>query len=271
VTDHARRGIATPASCLRVGAAMLVCLLLGACVHPRVEPASLGAGAAPHGALPGEFTLLSWNTHKQRHSRFEAELLRFEIGVDVILLQEATQVRPVWELLPDQRTWTLVVAFEYGRGEIATGVATGSFAAPIREQALLSPVAEPLLKTPKSSLVSWIEIDGADQPVLLVNLHGINFRRAPALDAQLGALDELLEAHEGPAVVAGDFNTWSGRRRAALDNFAARHQLVSAFDGRPRPRLHDDVFVRGLVIVDAVVLRSRSSDHDALRVELRVP
>jgi endonuclease/exonuclease/phosphatase (EEP) superfamily protein YafD len=240
-------------------------------VHPRVEPASLGAGRAPTSALPAEFALLSWNTHKQRHPRFEAELLRFEVGVDVVLLQEATQIRPVWSLLPSERAWTLVVAFEYGRSEIATGVATGSFARPLDEQVLLSPVREPLLKTPKSSLASWIEIDGEDHPLLLVNLHGINFRRAAALDAQLRTLDELLEAHPGPTVVAGDFNTWSVRRREVLAAFAQRHALVSTFEGRPRPRLHDDVYVRGLEIVDAEVLRSHSSDHDALRVELRVP
>ncbi|MFO7563230.1 MAG: endonuclease/exonuclease/phosphatase family protein [Enhygromyxa sp.] len=220
-------------------------------------------------ALPAEFVLLSWNTHKQRHPRFEAELRRFEVGVDVLLLQEATQVRPVWSLVAEDRAWTLVVAFEYGRGEIATGVATGTLASPVREQALLSPAREPLLGTAKSSLASWIELDGEPQPLLLVNLHGINFRLAGALDAQLRELDELLEAHLGPAVVAGDFNTWSGSRRKILADFADRHKLVSAFDGRPRGRLHDDVYVRGLEVVDAEVLRSRSSDHDALRVELR--
>lgn len=244
-------------------------MLAVACVHTRNEPTSLGAGLAAAPALPAQFTLLSWNTHKQRDPRFEAELAYFTADVELVLLQEAIEVEPVWSLLPEMRGWTLVVAFEYGRGEIATGVATGSAATTVREQALLSPHREPLVRTPKSALVSWIEIEGADQPLVLVNLHGINFRRAARLAAQLQMLDPLLDGHPGPAIVAGDFNTWSRARREVVEAFAQRHRLSSPFDEWAKLRF-DNVYVRGLTVVSAKVLPSRSSDHDALRVELEL-
>lgn len=246
---------------------MITSVLVTSCVHASLEPASLGAGQASATVLPAEFTLLSWNTHKQRHRRFEAELRRFAAGVELVLLQEATEADPVWSLLPNAHAWTLVVAFEYGRASLANGVATGSTVTPTREQALLSPTREPLTCTPKSALVSWVELADDGGSLLLVNLHGINFRRAAALDAQLRVLDELLAAHSGPAVVAGDFNTWSRARREVVAAFASRHELVSPFAGGPDLRF-DNVYVRGLTIVAAEVLTSRSSDHDALRVEL---
>jgi endonuclease/exonuclease/phosphatase (EEP) superfamily protein YafD len=245
-------------------------VLASGCVHPSLGPETLAAGQAAASQLPAEFELLSWNVHKQRSRRFEAELLRFGADVELLLLQEAIEAEPVWSLLPAEHGWTLVVAFEYGRADVATGVATGSVAVPLREQALLSPVREPVLRTPKSALLSWVEIEGAGESLLVINLHGINFRRAPALEAQLRAFDEPLDAHAGPVIVAGDFNTWSARRREVVETFAARHRLASPFRGEPEPRL-DNVYVRGLDVREAEVLKSRSSDHDALRVTLELP
>jgi endonuclease/exonuclease/phosphatase (EEP) superfamily protein YafD len=129
-------------------------------------------------------------------------------------------------------------------------------------------VREPFTGTRKSALVTWVELEGDDEPLLLVDLHGTNIRRAAALDAQLRTLDELLAAHAGPMIVAGDFNMWSRARREVVASFVARHGLVTAFPGK---RAHfDNVYVRDLEVIDAEVLKSRGSDHDALRVELAV-
>lgn len=248
---------------------MIGCAL--ACVYPRLTPTTLGSGQADVAELPAEFALLSWNIHKQRGRGFAAELSRFGEGVELLVLQEAREREPVWALLSNARAWTLVITFEYGRDEIATGVATGSSATPTRERAVFSPIREPVIRTPKSALLSWIEIAGSDSPLLLVNLHAINFRFAAALDAQLRALDEVIAAHTGPLVVAGDFNTWSRARRVVVEQFVARHDLASGFLGGAEVTHFDHVYVRGLVVHQAVVLPSRSSDHDALRLELALP
>jgi endonuclease/exonuclease/phosphatase (EEP) superfamily protein YafD len=249
---------------------------LGACVYPSDRPSNnpglRATGQAELDALPAEFTLLSWNTHKRANPRFDAELERFAAGVELLALQEASEAAPTWSVLPATRSWTLVVAFELGRARTASGVATGSKAATQDQRALLSPTREPVTATPKSTLLTWIPIDGADQPVLLVNLHAINFRPAAALDAQLRALDPTLDGHQGPLIVAGDFNTWSRKRSQVVEDFAARHQLSSAFIDAEQaaPRL-DHVYVRGLIVTHVRVEPSRSSDHDAVRVELQLP
>lgn len=240
------------------------------CVTPSLEPSILHAGQARTAELPSEFELLSWNVHKQRDRRFNAELLQFSTGVELLLLQEATEAAPVWTLQLEQRIWTLVVAFVVGREPLASGVATASTADPVRHKPLLSASREPVFCTPKSALLTWIELEGTSSSLLLVNLHGINFRPAKALAAQLRQFDAAIAAHDGPLVVAGDFNTWSRRRRAVVDAFAKRHRLVSPFREIIGRRL-DNVYVRGLLIRSVEVLDSRSSDHDALRVELSLP
>jgi endonuclease/exonuclease/phosphatase (EEP) superfamily protein YafD len=249
--------------------AAVIALGLG-CVHPSLEPTILTADQARTAELPAEFELLSWNVYKQRRPRFEDELLRFSAGVELLLLQEATEEAPLWPPQAGQRAWTLVVAFELGRERKASGVATGTTATPVRERALLSPVREPLTRTPKSALLTWIELEHHDAALLLVNLHGINFRRAAALEAQLREIGEAIAGHLGPLLVAGDFNTWSPRRRAVVSEFAERHGLESPFAALPGRRL-TDIYLRGLQVRAVEILPSRSSDHDALRVDLALP
>ena len=68
-------------------------------------------------------------------------------------------------------------------------------------------------------------------------------------------------------LVGGDFNTWSRQRRAVVEAFAERLRLSAVFEGDDAPRL-DAVFVRGLELEEARVVKTRHSDHDALVVRL---
>lgn len=237
------------------------------CVHINAAPETLGAGQAELDRLPANFELLSWNAHKQRHRDFERVLLRHAEGVELVLLQEAVGAEPPWARLDGSRRWTMVVPFEYGRARVETGVATGSRAALLGEQPELSPGTEPLVGTRKSALLSWIELTDAEAPLLLINLHGVNFRPACFLAAQLGEFDAVILAHPGPVIVAGDLNTWSSARREVVRAFAERHGLRSAFDDGDAPRL-DAIYLRGLEVREAEVIDTRSSDHPVMRVEL---
>lgn len=253
----------------RLVAAALATATATACVHRVDGPELAHAGDAPEAALGPRFTLLSWNTHKQRERGFEAELRRLAAGVELIALQEVVDPPGPWLALDGGRDWSLVVAFELGRDRVATGVATASTVEPVAEQGLHTPGTEPLTRTPKSMLVSEFALAGGGQRLVLVNLHGINFRPARALAAQLGELDARLDDHHGPLLVVGDFNTWSRARREVVAAFVARHRLASAFAPGQGPRL-DAVYLRGLELIEAEIVDARSSDHDALRVSLEV-
>ncbi len=241
----------------------LVLALVAGCVHVPEAPVTLSGGSAPRSELPETFELLCWNIYKERRRGVVPELERFAARADLVLLQEA--VRP--DTLPT-RSWTMVQAFRFVRGGAPAGVATGSVAPPMQQLPLHSPEREPFARTPKSALVTKVPIEG-DAVLLVVNVHGVNFRRADALHDQLAALEPIVAEHVGPVVVAGDFNTWSPRRVAVVDAFAARLGLAPVFTDRGGPRL-DGVFQRGLSVRHADVLTTRSSDHAALRVRFAV-
>ena len=99
---------------------------------------------------------------------------------------------------------------------------------------------------------------------------------------QIATLCDLVRAQvpdDGPLIVAGDFNDWSGRAHGPLSSIGLREVFVESegsaarsFPARwPLLRL-DRVYVRGLSAANATVLAKRPwshlSDHAALTVEL---
>jgi endonuclease/exonuclease/phosphatase (EEP) superfamily protein YafD len=135
---------------------------------------------------------------------------------------------------------------------------------------------EPLLGIPKSGLVAWFALSGTPERLAVVNVHAVNF--ALTLDtyqAQFSALAATLSAHRGPIVFAGDFNTWSDARmaavRAAVDGLALV-EVPLADDRRSRFLGHpvDHVLVRGLDVVEAAAVVVTSSDHNPVQVTLRL-
>ncbi len=216
-------------------------------------------------ALGERFTVVVWNVHKEREAVMD-ELPGLVDAPGLVLLQEGMGPR-VGPPLSEEGRATQVVSFHFVRGGAATGVVTWSRAVVSAAEGVRTEAREPV-GTPKSSLVSEHPIEGGGS-VLVVNVHGINVRRAELLDRQLGALEARVEGHRGPVIVAGDFNTWSRRRRAVVEGFVRRLGLERVFVGEDAPKL-DAVFVRGLVVEGAEVVDTRASDHDALVVRVRV-
>ncbi len=227
------------------------------CVRVPARPTTLVGGHGQVPALPDRFEVLCWNIHKNADAA--QALDRIGSDPDLVLLQESVATA---EAPPGHAT--LVVAFRRARDDRPAGVMTVSQATPSSSTALLSDTLEPLVRTPKSALVSMVPLARGGE-LLVANVHGVNFRRADALRGQLDELDPLLRAHTQPAIVAGDFNTWSPARRAALSAFAQRHGLRSVFEGDGAPRL-DAILYRGLDPEGARVIPSKDSDHNALRV-----
>ncbi len=241
-----------------VAAATLVLLACG-CVRVSERPTTLVVGTAQASALPDGFEVVCWNIHKNADAA--AALDGLAPDADLVLLQESTPEAPAGHA-------TMVVAFRRSRDDRPAGVMTVSRAVPKSSTALLSDTHEPVFRTPKSALVSMIPLAGGGA-LLVANVHGVNFRNADALAGQLQELDPLLREHAGPLLVAGDFNTWSRARRDVLSRFALRHGLTSVFRGADAPRL-DAILYRGLRPENSVVIPSRDSDHDALRVRFVV-
>jgi endonuclease/exonuclease/phosphatase (EEP) superfamily protein YafD len=172
--------------------------------------------------------------------------------------------------------WTFAKSFAYTMKRIPTGVLTASASAPEYTKALRSPIREPVINTPKMSLMSTYPLNGTGKSLMVVNIHGINFAGWRALKNQLRELEALMAEHEGPVIFAGDFNTWRVKRLKVLQEMASRLDLRQAtFDPDYRTRVFghplDHIFFRELSLEKAEVFENiASSDHKPILARFTV-
>jgi endonuclease/exonuclease/phosphatase (EEP) superfamily protein YafD len=220
----------------------------------------------------GSIRIVNWNIRKGSEARWAADLQALEPEPDILLLQEAS---------PDLEAITrlsalhhLAFAEGYSNSKRRTGVMTLSRAKPLGECTLTS--REPWLGTPKAMLVTNYAISGTDTSLLVINIHGVNFSiNARELAAQINSAELIINAHSGPVLFSGDFNTWRSGRIQLLDDAAARLGLTSlVYTSDHRKRVMgfplDHVYTRGLVTIAAASPKLTSSDHNPMVAELRL-
>lgn len=223
--------------------------------------------------LPSDrpLTLVSWNIHKAADEGWDRDLARFAAGADIVLLQEAVLSVALRDtLLRERLIWMQADAWR-GRTDV-TGVLTAARAP--STAACVSRALEPLLGVPKSALVTYYRLAGRRHTLAVANVHSVNFSLAlGGYRDQLEAVAAVLASHQGPIVLAGDFNTWSPARVDVLDGVAAKLGLARA-DPRDDVRTRfvgmpfDYVYARGFEPVAVRVEPVTSSDHAPLIVTL---
>jgi endonuclease/exonuclease/phosphatase (EEP) superfamily protein YafD len=222
---------------------------------------------------PHAVRIASWNLHKQSDSGWETELAHLVAGSDVLLLQEAGLGRELRDTIErGGLSWVLASAFEYSGAEY--GVLTATRVHP--SSACTLRAYEPLLGIPKAALITRFRLEGRDTTLAVANLHAINF--APGTGeyrGQLDAIADVLAAHRGPVVFAGDFNVWNDARDKAVREVMSRLSLVPvAFAGDERRRfmgrVFDWIYARDAEVVAASSWAVTSSDHNPLIVTLRI-
>lgn len=234
-------------------------------------------------------TLVVWNAQKGGSERFEPDLARLVITEepDLVLLQEARA-----DLLTTKRigghfasSWS----YPWPNGTVI-GLLTLSNAPPSRIQPIPSRHKEFFVTAPKLSLATEYPLaDG--QTLLAINVHLLAFERwtTTGIGAQMEDLAALMQAHEGPIILAGDFNTWSQERLDLVEGvvrdlgltevtgFSSERStgdkewgLLNWLFGIDEELPLDRVYLRGLTYHSAKVLPYESSDHRALRVILEL-
>jgi endonuclease/exonuclease/phosphatase (EEP) superfamily protein YafD len=189
------------------------------------------------------------------------------------MIQEAHLGEDLKSVLDKQHQyWTLNTAFHYQ--DKATGVMTAS-----RVKAVHScgqSTVEPFIRFPKTSLVSYYPVNGMNENLLVANIHGINFTLGVGVyKEQMEKLYDAMKRHNGPIVLAGDFNTWSDARMQIVDDLARRLSLESLdYTSHNRTLVFgnaiDHVFYRGLEPLEHDTWYVTSSDHNPTRVSFRV-
>lgn len=217
--------------------------------------------------------VLSWNIEKTSNDGWMEDLLELGSGAHLTFIQEAAIGAGLGEVHP---TGPLYQSFAqgYSNRSQSTGVMTLSSHAPTMQCNFTR--TEPWLGTPKAATVTEHALEGRDVRLLAINLHAINFTfGVEDLREQLRPLTTLLANHQGPAILAGDFNTWSASRQQLIDTLLSSHGLnpvsfqpdlrTTAFG-----RALDHIYLRGLEAEYAEVIPVTSSDHNALRARLQL-
>ncbi len=243
--------------------------------QPKPQDILTEHGRATQEALPPRFTVSVWNWQKCKQKTWEEEFQQISLAADLFLAQEVHRTKAVQTVMDAAPYhWTGAVSFFSLKGKNPIGVATGCTARPLEFSFAAAP-CEPVLRVPKMTLGTLFPVQNASRPLLVINIHAINFTGLKPFAQNLCRASELLRDFNGPVLLGGDFNAWSLPRRHLLQHMAKSAGLTevvfdpdcrSRFLGRPV----DYLFVRGLRVLDAGVRVTRGSDHNPLLARLEV-
>ncbi|SHI19004.1 endonuclease/exonuclease/phosphatase family protein [Ferrimonas marina] len=229
-------------------------------------------------ALADEIVLLNWNIFKQVNNpewQQEFRSLHAQFQPDLITLQEAN-LGPAHLAVAERHGYVFgpnLVLDEKQR----SGVLTAANVNPSRYQTFLSDAREPLLSTAKVFVLTEYPIEQREETLMVVNIHAINFVSATTYNTQLFQLEQAVREHQGPLILSGDFNSWSGARQRQLTAMATSlglqpvdfgDKLSATFMGQPldhvlySPHLEADLAWIGHEF--------ESSDHYPMVVRFRI-
>lgn len=231
-------------------------------------------GRAREDAFDNEINLLVWNIQKARRRNWFSDFNDLCHGQNLVILQEAVANSAHDDYFENSNTfeWMMARSFRNRHTGIETGVKTGATARSMNPSSIFSPHREPLLKTSKLVLSTRYRLSNADQLLLVLNVHAVNFVSLKKYLSQLDQLREEIAEHAGPIILAGDFNTWRPKRYQQFEHIAVQAGLEEAVMERSRRLQHlnqhlDHVYYRDLKLVEIRSLdQITSSDHFPISV-----
>jgi len=219
------------------------------------------------------FSLLSWNIQKGTKEGWEEDFRGLSYNKDLLLIQEVYLTDAMRRLLQERHHhWDLALAFEYRDNK--TGVLTASKVEPSFLCAFRN--KEPLIRIPKTILITRYPLSDGNQMVMVANVHLINYTLPVShFRAQLKQLEKILSKHKGPLIVSGDFNTWNDERMAVVDTLSSSLDLKAVtFSKNYRATVFghnvDHIYYRGLEPFKAIIVKITTSDHNPLIVKFRL-
>ena len=224
--------------------------------------------------LASTFRVTSWNDFKLQRPNWKQELSHWVNKTDLFLFQEAVDRRAFLDVIQQANLkWNQVEAFRF-EGETA-GVMNAGSVSSIYNCSIKT--AEPALRIPKSILASLYPIADSRFPLLVINVHGVNFEIGMgAYRRQMSQAFALAKSYPGPVILAGDFNSWGEKRAYYIDSLAQAsglQQVIPTPDVRVKVLSEplDHLFYRGLVLHQSDSRKTSASDHNPLWAEFSIP
>lgn len=224
--------------------------------------------------LPTRFQLFLWNIKKaEAKSKWVRDFEALAADSDMILLQEAVLDRYVPDTAKKQKgvCWIFATSF-FGKNNVPTGVMNGSSILPQKTVFLRSPGREPITQTPKMTLISEFPLANSRESLIVVNTHGLNFVTDRKHREQIEHVADHIRHHQGPMIVAGDFNTWNKDRQRQLDAILTRLNLKKLpIPNDTRSMKLDHIYLRDLSVLSTTLFSEiESSDHKPIKAEFRL-
>lgn len=243
----------------------------------------------PSRTLPAIITIVNWNAEKGEHPQFisDLRLLLKREKPDLVFLQEARADF----YKPQQMGGYLAESWSYPwPGGPTFGVLTLSRVPPIRVKPVPTKYREFDVTAPKVSLITEYPLANGET-LLALNVHLLNFEfwSLEKIRHQLEDLKAIMARHQGPIVMAGDFNTWNRARLDLVKEITKEVKLKEVTDF-PKGRTTGDTgwefwnealgvegdlpldrfFFSGVNPITARVLKYDTSDHKPILVRLKL-
>jgi endonuclease/exonuclease/phosphatase (EEP) superfamily protein YafD len=238
---------------------------------------------------PATITVVNWNAQKGNDPQFinDLKLLLEREKPDIVFLQEARA-----DLFkPEQMGGYFAESWSYPwPGGKSVGVLTLSRMPPTRVEPVPTKYREFDVTAPKVSLVTEYPLPNGEN-LLALNVHLLNFEvwSLNKVKHQLEDLKTIMSNHDGPIIMAGDFNTWNQKRLELVKEITRDVKLTEVTDfpdgrttgdtrskfwnevlGVERGLPLDRVFFSGFHPTAARVLKYDTSDHRPILVKLKL-
>jgi len=222
--------------------------------------------------------ILVWNIYKAKRENFYKQFQIQLFSNDILLLQELELSHEFNEFLS-----TSLVDKEFSMSSsfldngVASGVGTFSAYSSRNIEWVRSNAREPIIKTPKMFQINSFDLSYSDNDLMVITIHGVNFVRNRFFNYQMFQLKKALKSHQGPLLLAGDFNTWNDQRLSYLKRITKSlnlsHVKIENPNGLKRfmGNTLDHAFVRSIEVLKA---RAESfynaSDHPAIKLKVKI-
>ncbi|WP_413198458.1 endonuclease/exonuclease/phosphatase family protein [Nostoc piscinale] len=232
---------------------------------------------------PHSIKVLNWNIAKNNFDKswfkdFYRILRQYQ--PDLIFCQEVRMSVGVEQIIGfNKLSWAYAPNFIDTHHQTYSGILTAANISPLSKKAIVTKHYEPLVNTPKVSLITEYALSHQQTTLLTINSHLINFVDLTKFKNQLQEIELALSTHYGPIIFAGDFNTWNRQRAILLDKAVTKLGLKSVeFAPHESKKIKrfllspplDYIFYRGLTEKSAsakVLDEINSSDHKPLLAE----